>query len=101
MDTDNNIELFQELVRCGTEMFTWCYDADGRLLSSNCPKEAVFSTAFSVLGCKDKMLAHARQSASPILLGTALGVVWGAAFEQKEGKLYRVYVLGPTFFQDG
>ena len=41
MDVIKNIELFQELVRCGNDIYTWCYDADGQLLRSNCPDEAL------------------------------------------------------------
>ena len=33
MDVIKNIELFQELVRCGNDIYTWCYDADGQLLA--------------------------------------------------------------------
>ena len=36
----------------------------------------------------------------PVTLGTALGLLWGAAFEKEEGKLKRVWVIGPVFYQD-
>ena len=50
MDIQQNIDLFQELIRCGAEIFTWCYDADGTLLSSNCPDESILAAAFSMFG---------------------------------------------------
>ena len=31
MNSTQNIDLFRELVRCGSEIFTWCYDAEGQL----------------------------------------------------------------------
>jgi len=100
MDVSQNIELFQELVRCGGEICTWRYDKDGNLLSSNCPEEAVFDAAFSLFGCKERMLSHCAEKDSPIMLGTETGLIWGAAFEKREGQLYRAYVLGPVFFSD-
>lgn len=100
MDISQNIELFQELVRCGGEICTWRYDGDGNLLSSNCPEEAVFDTAFSLFGCKERMLAHCAEQDAPVMLGTEMGMIWGAAFEKRDGLLYRAYVLGPVFFSD-
>ncbi|MDD4849117.1 MAG: AraC family transcriptional regulator [Gemmiger sp.] len=100
MDTTQNIELFKELVRCGTELSLWCYDDAGQLLSSNSPEEALFSTAFSAFGGKEKMLAHAQQSTAPVQLGSALGITWGAAFEWADGRVKHCYVLGPVFFSD-
>ena len=32
MDAAKNMELFRELIQCGNEIYTWCYDADGALL---------------------------------------------------------------------
>lgn len=100
MDISQNMELFQELVRCGGNIFTWRYDGEGNLLSSNCPEEAVFGTAFSLSGCRDRMLAYAAAQDTPVLLGTEMGLIWGAAFEKRDGLLYRAYVLGPVFFAD-
>lgn len=100
MDITQNIALLQELVRCDSEISTWCYDANGCLLSSNCEEEAVFATAFSMFGNKDTMLHHAAINDNPILLGTGLGIVWAAAFEKENGQLKRAFVLGPVFYTE-
>lgn len=100
MDIEQNMALYKELVRCGTELSVWCYDAQGQMISSNCAQEPVFSTAFSVFGAQEKMLAHAQENANPVLLGTALGITWGAAFVQENGRMKYAYVLGPVFFSD-
>ena len=39
MDVLQNMMLFSELVQCGGNVYTWCYDAQGKLLRSNCPDE--------------------------------------------------------------
>ena len=100
MDVSKNIELFRELVRCGGEISLWQYDGEGNLLSSNCQTEAIFDTAFSLSGSRARMLSYAAAQDAPVLLGTELGLVWGAAFEKREVRLVRACVLGPVFFSD-
>lgn len=100
MNSKQNIDLFQELVRCGSDVYTWCYDASGQLLHSNCPDETLFATAFSIFGCKSRMLDHFVQFDSPIMLGTAMGLIWGAAAKHTEDGLKKYYAIGPVFFHD-
>ena len=100
MDVLQNMMLFSELVKCGGNVYTWCYDAQGKLLRSNCPDEAFLASAFELFGCKQRMLEHGDRDDVPVTLGTALGLLWGAAFEKEEGKLKRVCVIGPVFYQD-
>ncbi len=100
MDVIPNMLLFSELIQCGGNVYTWCYDADGTLLKSNCPDEAFLSGAFDLFGCKQRMLEYGREHTTPVGLGTALGMVWAAAFEKEDGELKRIWVIGPVFYQD-
>ena len=100
MDVLQNMNLFRELVRSGGDIYTWCYDADGNLLESNCPEEELLATAFSMLGCKERMLSYAKTHTNPVTLGSGLGLIWGAAFEQQNGQLRRAWVIGPFFYTD-
>lgn len=100
MNSVQNVQLFQELIRCDGEISTWCYDENGCLLSSNCPDEAIFATVFSVFGNKDTMLQHAAVHDNPIILGNGLGLVWAAAFEKEDTRLRRAWVLGPVFYTE-
>ena len=43
MDVFQNMELFSELIQCGGNIYTWCYNADGSLLQSNCPEAGFLS----------------------------------------------------------
>ena len=49
MDVLQNMMLLSELVQCGGNVYTWCYDAQGVLLRSNCPDEAFLASAFELL----------------------------------------------------
>lgn len=100
MDTLQNIRLFQELIHCGDNIYTWCYDAGGTLLSSNCPDEGVLNTAFTLFGCKDRMLDRGRHGRLPVSLGAAIGLVWFAAFEKEGDELLRCWTIGPVFYHD-
>ena len=100
MDVSQNMTLFSEMIRCGGDIYTWCYDADGKLLQSNCPDAGVLSCAFDLFGCRQKMLDYGRQHTKPVTLGTALGMTWAAAFEKDGDTLKRAWVIGPVFYQD-
>lgn len=100
MDIGRNMELFQELVRCGDEIYTWCYDAKGRLLHANCEDASLLAGAFSFLGCLNRALELSQTVDVPVYLGTAFGLVWGAAFEKEAEQVRRIYVIGPIFFSN-
>lgn len=100
MDVEQNLALLRELVRCGGDIYTWCYDAAGELLESNCPEQDFLGQVFAFLGCRDKMLAHWAKHTNPITLGSGIGFVWSAAFEQRDGRPHRAWVLGPFFYTD-
>lgn len=100
MDVQQNLELFQELMLCDGNIYSWCYDASGKLLRSNCPDQAVFAAAFEVFGCLEKMLKTGAERDTPAFLSSDTGLVWGAAFEKVENVLYRYHVIGPVFYSN-
>lgn len=100
MEVFQNMTLLSELLQCGSDVFTWCYDADGNLLKSNCPEETFLASVFDLFGCKQQMLQHGTTHDTPITLGTALGILWASAFEKEHGVLKRAWVIGPVFYQD-
>lgn len=100
MDVQQNMELFQELMLCNGDIYTWCYDAEGNLQSSNCPDEALLATAFVAFGCRSRMLELSAKRDRPVFLNTDKGLIWGAAFEKMDGALCRCHVIGPVFYSN-
>ena len=98
MDIQHNLELFRELMLCDGKICSWTYDAEGKLLFSNCPDEAVFAVVFEVCGCHGRMLELGRKRNTPIFLSSDTGLIWGASFEKTEDTLYRCHVIGPVFY---
>lgn len=100
MNTRQNIALFRELLWCEGKLYLWELDPEGQLIGSNCPDETLLGTAFSVFGCKDTILAHAKEHSTPIAAGTSLGMVWGAVFEERGDEIYRIWMLGPVLYNE-
>lgn len=96
---NRDIALFRELILCGNELYTWCYDISGGLLWSNCPDEGLLEKVFQASGCKEKALRLCRENPAPMVLGTGMGLIWGVESAlREEGE--RMYVIGPAFFSD-
>ena len=93
---DRNLALLGELLSCGSQVFLWSYDAEGHLLSSNC-QDAVLNTIFQKIGASSYMIEYGRTHTHPLLLGAPLGLMWCAAFEYRDGVLYRSHLIGPVF----
>ena len=62
MNVLQNMMLFSELVQCGGNVYTWCYDAQGKLLRSNCPDEAFLASAFDWVFCGAQPLKRKREN---------------------------------------
>lgn len=93
---DHNLSLLGELLSCGSQVFLWSYDAEGRLLASNC-QDAILNTIFERIGASAYMIEFGRTHTRPLLLGAPLGLMWCAAFEYQDGSLYRSHLIGPVF----
>ena len=90
-----NMELLQELLTCGFEVSTWCYDAGGNLIYTNARAD-VLDKVFEHNGCKAYMLSQA-DAGVPVILSAKLGLMWGAAYLKSQEQTERIYVIGPVF----
>lgn len=92
-----NVDLFREMINCNAEIYMWCCDANGHVLESNCPNEAIFSTVFQAFGCGKTLYDHGHSHDEPLAIGTPLGLSWFAAFRKEDGEIRQVYLMGPVF----
>lgn len=97
MDIEQNLALFQELLCCGNNIYTWRYDNQGCLLHSNCPHDSFLDTAFSFLGCKERALQIGLSNPQPQAVGTSFGLIWGIDFICQENSFEQMIVIGPVF----
>lgn len=97
MTLEEKLELFQEQITCGKNIYTWHYNAEGQLLQSNCPFENTLALALAVFGCKEQMYGYARTGGHPLILSAPVGLVWAACFEKEGEELRQIVVIGPVF----
>lgn len=100
MGIEDKIALLKELLLCGNTVYTWKYDADLRILSSNCPQESLLGDAFELFGGKEILLEQARTTDQPMILSVALGLTWGAVTERDDVGIQAYYLIGPIFISD-
>lgn len=100
MDVEQNIALFQEQIMCGCTVYTWQFDPDIRLLSTNCPYSAIFGEALTLFDSKDVLVEYAKENSEPLILSSPIGLVWAAALQKDGDELQRIYVLGPVLTSD-
>lgn len=95
-DIDSRLHFFLELLSINSNFYLWTYASDGTLMHTNC-QDLVLEKFLKMSGYFDYLIAHTEKSMMPLLMSNAMSMVWGAAFEQTEGQLSRIHVLGPVF----
>ena len=99
MDIRDRVECFSEQIMCGAEIYTWEYDADLKLLRSNCPMEKMLDAALESFGGKAALEKYLQQDARPLVISVPIGLMW-CAVKQKEESTSPLYVIGPVFSTD-
>lgn len=95
LPVSERIDILLELLSCSDPIYHWIYASDGMLLTTNC-KELILDRIFRHSGCLDKILEHAASYSNPMIMSVPLGLTWCAAFEQEDGSLSAIHVLGPV-----
>lgn len=95
MPVSQRLECLIDLMSCTGRMYSWTYNAEGRLEETNCP-DRVLDNVFSSTGCMDAVLKHSTEHRNPIMLSIPYGLSWSAAFEFEEDTLKKIYVFGPV-----
>ena len=94
MPISERLECLQELLSCTGTLYRWVYDAEGKLLETNCP-DRVLDKFFISSGCKETVLSVKEEQLEPIIVSVPFGLNWSAAFETENDELKHIHVLGP------
>lgn len=90
------LPAFLEALTCEPRIWSWEYDRQGTLLSTNASEEdQVLDRVFRHAGCLGAMLEHGRTDRRPMVLSAKLGVLWIAAYGPES-----IWVLGPVYGAD-
>lgn len=90
------ISVMQELLKCGTSIPLWHYDADGHLLETNA-EHLVLDKILGFIGGISYMLEYAEKHTKPLVLGSDMGLMWCAVFETEKKALRSIYLIGPVY----
>lgn len=95
-EIDNNLAVFQKLLRATGNFYFWTFDEHFALADTNSPSLQL-NSLFERTGCKAYLEEHMRVSSVPLILWSELGLLWFAAREQTldETAEQRIHVVGP------
>lgn len=99
MNVRQKLKLFQELISCDNQIYTWCYDTKGNVEKSNCIDESALAMLFR-RHCPAEQLLSLAGDRRPLLMGCPLGLVWGIDFEYEDDSCKYIRVIGPVFFSE-
>ena len=75
-----SVQQFCELLNCTGKFYLWVYDEQLSLCYSNAEQEELLDQLFTLSGCKAHLQKYARSGADPMILWSAMGLLWFAAF---------------------
>lgn len=90
------IAVMRELLKCGTDIPLWHYDADGHLLDTNA-EHLVLDKILDFIGGIRYMLKYAQKRRKPLILGSDMGLMWCAVFAFEKQVLKGIYLIGPVY----
>lgn len=99
---EKNLELLRKSIPKNERLWLWCIGPDGMVISTDCPEHEAFMSAFKAMDGLKRALERALDcNPRPLLIGTAVGMQWAAAFEPNEkGVTRHIYLIGPVFYRD-
>lgn len=96
-DMETRVSVFSEMVQSTIGIYSWQYDGEGRLVSSNCPCADLLDNLFSVGGCKQRVFGACSETGMPAIVSDPLALVWLAVPYRVNDVLVNVHVIGPVF----
>ena len=97
MTHEERMSSFLDLLLQTHQLYAWTYDANMRLLHTTYPEDDYqgYDTLFQIQVVP--MIKAAKANYTPHIIYSFFNLAWLIDFEVHDGKLQKVYVLGPTF----
>lgn len=90
-----NLEMLAGMLKATAQLYIWDCDENGNIISSNCPEEDLYMPLFKAYNCASELVQYAKEYDVAYILNTPVGISWFSAFEKSDGKLKKVWLLGP------
>lgn len=97
MTHEERMSSFLDLLLQTHQLYAWTYDANMQLLHTTYPEDDYqgYDTLFQIQVVP--MIKAAKANYTPHIIYSFFNLAWLIDFEVHNGKLQKVYVLGPTF----
>ena len=97
MTHEERMSSFLDLLFQTHRLYAWTYDADMQLLHTTYPEDDYqgYDNLFQIQVAP--MITAAKANYTPHIIYSFFNLAWLIDFEVHDGKLQKVYVLGPTF----
>ena len=97
MTHEERMSSFLDLLCQTPRLYAWTYDADMQLLHTTYPEDEYqgYDNLFQIQVAP--MITAAKANYTPHIIYSFFNLAWLIDFEVHDGKLQKVYVLGPTF----
>lgn len=96
-----DMKFLRELLTCVHNLYFTEYDAGFNPVYSNAPLFNAIHIFLSLDGTmRDYSPNEIRYEGKPVLNTNSMGMTWISDMEMREGKLYKIHVLGPVFLDD-
>ena len=97
MTHEERMSSFLDLLLQTHQLYAWTYDANMQLLHTTYPEDDYqgYDTLFQIQVVP--MIKAAKANYTPQIIYSFFNLAWLIDFEVHDGKLQKVYVLGPTF----
>ena len=76
MDTEQNLELFRNLISLNRNLYYWKYSPEIELLWTNCPSRRLYSTIFGLRDRRQTISGHFQSSGVPLIIIDIFEMVW-------------------------
>ena len=95
MTREESLRLYQELIRCGHNLYFWSYDVNWNVINTNCPSRELLDLFFRI-----NLPAIPEDTNRPLVITNPVGLLWIADFQGDKQQVGQIHVIGPVFTED-
>ena len=93
---DRRFQWIGDLFQSVEPVYLWCFDGQGCAIATNCPDEQIPNAVFDLIGWRQDMVRHFKDSDAPYIMGSPFGILWICVADKTLPPEARIYVLGPV-----
>lgn len=99
MNLSDRLHLFEDLLRCDTNLRVYQYDLSGSVVYANDENAEQQKWLFNAFGGKTGVLENLGNTCNPRIAGGDYGLFWASAYLENETGACNVYVIGPIMLR--